>query len=324
MGLVSYYDDESFDEENIQSKQLNPSHSKQFKNNVSSEVEKQKITDPPQAVTKEIANKNIKEDIKEVSVPLIPPPSVNITQSKVLDCSSLLKNLLTPKTIDGIDNWSILPEPNTACDSERQEKIEHFLSLRKSGHCLNEHLQRNKSFRNPRIYAKLVEFVDIDEIGSNFPKDQFDPKGFPASSYMDGILETQRQIAEEKAQRAAQGRSQLAFVSSSTSSSTSPSISSPSISISKQNTTTSSPSVNTSMDKASKLAAAMANAAKIASRIAKPVHPQPTTSVSSTTNTSSSTSSLSSTSHYTSSTSSNTKRSSHGKWDKSDHKRRHR
>lgn len=151
--------------------------------------------------------------------------------------------------------------------------------------------------------------MDIDEIGSNFPKDQFDPKGFPASSYMDGILETQRQIAEEKAQRAAQGRSQLAFVPSSTSSSTPPSISSPSIS---------SPSVNTSIDKASKLAAAMANAAKIASRIAKPAHSQPTPSVSSTTNTSSPTV------RYTSSTSSHTKRSSHGKWDKSDHKRRHR
>ncbi|KAI9306941.1 HCNGP-like protein-domain-containing protein [Cunninghamella echinulata] len=317
MGLVSYYDDESSDEENIQSKQLDPSHSKQLKINTSSEVEKQKVADPPQAVIE--ANKNIKEDIKAVNEPLIPPPSaVKIVQSNALDRSSLLKNLLIPKAIDGIDNWGILPEPNTACDSERQEKIEHFLSLRKSGHCLNEHLQRNKSFRNPRIYAKLVEFVDIDEIGSNFPKDQFDPKGFPESSYMDGILETQRQIAEEKAQRAAQGRSQLAFVPSSTSSSTPPSISSPSISIPKQNTTASSPSVNTSIDKASKLAAAMANAAKIASRIAKPAHSQPTPSVSSTTNTSSPTV------RYTSSTSSHTKRSSHGKWDKSDHKRRHR
>lgn len=34
---------------------------------------------------------------------------------------------------------------------------------------------QNKAFRNPHIYAKLVEFVSVDETGSNFPKDLWDP-----------------------------------------------------------------------------------------------------------------------------------------------------
>lgn len=33
----------------------------------------------------------------------------------------------------------------------------------------------NRSFRNPHLYAKLVEFVDIDERTTNFPKDIWDP-----------------------------------------------------------------------------------------------------------------------------------------------------
>lgn len=33
----------------------------------------------------------------------------------------------------------------------------------------------NRSFRNPHLYAKLVEFVDIDERMTNFPKDIWDP-----------------------------------------------------------------------------------------------------------------------------------------------------
>jgi hypothetical protein len=99
---------------------------------------------------------------------------------------------------------------------------------------LNDHLQRNKAFRNPKIYAKLVEFVDLNETGSNFSPDQFDPTAFPTSSYIDGILETQQRLAEEKAQ----GRSQIAFTASST-----------------------------------KFATAMANAAKIANKIAKPTPP---------------------------------------------------
>jgi hypothetical protein len=33
----------------------------------------------------------------------------------------------------------------------------------------------NKAFRNPHLYAKLVEFVAIDEKSTNFPRDTWDP-----------------------------------------------------------------------------------------------------------------------------------------------------
>ena len=33
----------------------------------------------------------------------------------------------------------------------------------------------NRAFRNPHLYAKLVEFVDVDERTSNFPAHVWDP-----------------------------------------------------------------------------------------------------------------------------------------------------
>ncbi|KAG2234731.1 hypothetical protein INT48_004169 [Thamnidium elegans] len=110
---------------------------------------------------------------------------------------------LAPKPIERVDNWGIPDEPTTPCDPERAERIAHFLSLRASGHRLNDHLQHNKAFRNPRIYARLVEFTDVEELGSNFDKQDFDPTGFPSELYIDGILETQKKLAEEKQQNSA-------------------------------------------------------------------------------------------------------------------------
>lgn len=124
-----------------------------------------------------------------------------------------------------------------------QERITHFLQLRASGHRLNAHLQHNKSFRNPRIYTRLVEFTEVEEFGSNFDKVDFDPYGFPKELYLDEILETQKKLAEEKA-ASQQNRTSVAFVSQQSS--------------------------ELSQQQSSAMAQAMATAAKVASRIAKP------------------------------------------------------
>jgi hypothetical protein len=92
-----------------------------------------------------------------------------------------------------------------------QAKIEHFLWLRESGTRFNEHLQHSKAFRNPHIYEKLVEFVELDEYSSNFPKEQFDPHGLGAD--INDLLEAQKKAAEERA-LAQQNRSNIQFVAS--------------------------------------------------------------------------------------------------------------
>ncbi|KAI9248783.1 HCNGP-like protein-domain-containing protein [Phascolomyces articulosus] len=209
--------------------------------------EKSQTQTPPQ---KEINKESI---VKEE------PPAVVRQHLNATDKARKRKALLTPKPIEGIDNWGIPAEPDTPCDSDRLEKVVHFLSLRSSGHRLNDHLQRNKAFRNPRIYAKLVEFIDLDETGSNFEKEAFDPHGFPKEAYIDGILEQQRKHAEEKAQ-AQQNRSNISFVQSQQKASPKPQP--PSIASSQPP-----PSPAASKEQSAAMAAALANVAKVKSRL---------------------------------------------------------
>jgi hypothetical protein len=45
----------------------------------------------------------------------------------------------------------------------------------------------NRSFRNPHLYAKLVEFVDVDERTTNFPKELWDPRDVQEDWFGDRI-----------------------------------------------------------------------------------------------------------------------------------------
>ena len=61
---------------------------------------------------------------------------------------------------------------------EVQAKLAQFHALKRDpAHPkhFNDSLMSNRSFRNPHLYAKLVEFVDVDERTTNFPKAIWDP-----------------------------------------------------------------------------------------------------------------------------------------------------
>lgn len=52
-----------------------------------------------------------------------------------------------------------------------QQTLNKFHTLKRDPHNpkhFNDSLMSNRSFRNPHLYAKLVEFVDVDERASNF------------------------------------------------------------------------------------------------------------------------------------------------------------
>ncbi|KAL1918401.1 uncharacterized protein VTP21DRAFT_3061 [Calcarisporiella thermophila] len=95
--------------------------------------------------------------------------------------------------------------------SDLKAKFVRFHNLTLQGLRFNDRLVRNKSFRNPHIYAKLVEYVD--ELGSNFPPDIFDPHGFPQEAFAENIATAQKKKAEERALAQSQHRSHIDFVS---------------------------------------------------------------------------------------------------------------
>ncbi|KAJ3381432.1 hypothetical protein HDU84_005121 [Entophlyctis sp. JEL0112] len=91
---------------------------------------------------------------------------------------------------DNDDNSAIHPIlppalfPAKECDPALQAKVEKWTQLRvQSGRRFNDQLMRTPSFANPSIMSKLIEFLGLDEHGSNMPN----TPEFPAAMFYDEI-----------------------------------------------------------------------------------------------------------------------------------------
>lgn len=93
------------------------------------------------------------------------------------------------------------PPPEDKCSVELQEKIIKFLALRKTtGRNFNAEVRNRKEFRNPDFLLHAVTYQDIDQIGSCFSKDVFDPHGYDPSDYYDEIEADMKREMERKEQ----------------------------------------------------------------------------------------------------------------------------
>ncbi|KAJ3053168.1 SAP30-binding protein [Rhizophlyctis rosea] len=111
--------------------------------------------------------------------------------------SHMIRNLLREAINPSTHGYSIPPEPEGECDPAMQDKITKWLQLKAKGTLFNERLTRTHAFRNPSIMSKMIEFLDVDEIGSNYSKESFDPHGFPPELYYDQILKAQGMTREK-------------------------------------------------------------------------------------------------------------------------------
>ncbi|XP_049715971.1 SAP30-binding protein isoform X4 [Elephas maximus indicus] len=87
-----------------------------------------------------------------------------------------------------------------------QDKIQKLYERKiKEGMDMNYIIQRKKEFRNPSIYEKLIQFCAIDELGTNYPKDMFDPHGWSEDSYYEALAKAQK-IEMDKLEKAKKER----------------------------------------------------------------------------------------------------------------------
>ncbi|NXS19105.1 S30BP protein, partial [Mystacornis crossleyi] len=87
----------------------------------------------------------------------------------------------------------IPPEPPGRCSNQLQDKIEKLYEMKmKEGMDVNYMIQRKKEFHNPSLYEKLIQFCSIDEIGTNYPKDMFDPHSWSEDSYYEALAKAQK------------------------------------------------------------------------------------------------------------------------------------
>ncbi|KAH8084297.1 HCNGP-like protein-domain-containing protein [Cristinia sonorae] len=139
-----------------------------------------------------------------------------------------IRALLRPPPIPGQTDWGIPPELTGPCSPEVEAKLAQFHQLKRdptNPRHFNDSLMANRSFRNPHLYTKLVEFVDVDERTTNFPKEIWDPQDVRGEWYADKIgfvyyfvlahveAEYQKQRSEQQQANAGK-RSHLEFTSS--------------------------------------------------------------------------------------------------------------
>ncbi|KAM7382131.1 hypothetical protein PAMA_012817 [Pampus argenteus] len=107
------------------------------------------------------------------------------------------------------DEIRIPPEPAGRCSMQLQEKIHKLYERKLHGDFdTNSHIQKKKEFRNPSIYEKLIQFCSIDELGTNYPKDMFDPHGWSEDSYYEALAKAQK-VEMDKLEKAKKERTKV-------------------------------------------------------------------------------------------------------------------
>jgi len=148
----------------------------------------------------------------------IPDQDQGLTQPE--DELASIRAILKPPPIPGVEDWGIPPPTPEPCNPSIHAKLAQFSTLKRDPHDpkhFNDSLMSNRSFRNPHLYAKLVEFVDVDERVTNFPKRIWDPEDLEDGWFADEIAEQQKFRADKQIATQTPGkRSQIAFASSST------------------------------------------------------------------------------------------------------------
>ncbi|KAG6908429.1 hypothetical protein DXG01_004654 [Tephrocybe rancida] len=150
------------------------------------------------------------------SLPLPQP-----TSELALDELSRIRALLLPPPIPDVDDWGIPTASHDPPDSAITTKLAQFNALKAdttNPKHFNDSLMSNRSFRNPHLYTKLVEFVDVDERATNFPRHIWVPDDFQPDWFADRIADYQRSHSDQAAASQSAGkRSQINFASSSSS-----------------------------------------------------------------------------------------------------------
>lgn len=99
------------------------------------------------------------------------------------------------RTLEGLspDEIVIPPEPKGQCSRELREKIAKYHARMLVGDDMIGTIERRKDFRNPSIYEKLIAYCDIDEFGSNYPPELYDPHKYGPESYYEKLNDKQKE-----------------------------------------------------------------------------------------------------------------------------------
>jgi len=89
--------------------------------------------------------------------------------------------------------FTLPPEPKSKPNTELIKKIDDLYSKMETRNMdMNRVIQERKEFRNPSIYEKLIQFCDINECGTNYPIEMYDPFQWGPESYYEELAKVQK------------------------------------------------------------------------------------------------------------------------------------
>lgn len=89
--------------------------------------------------------------------------------------------------------FQLPPEPKGNPPPELVAKItKMYTKMRQTNMDMNRVIQDRKEFRNPSIYDKLISFCDINEFGTNYPPEIYDPLQWGEESYYESLSAVQK------------------------------------------------------------------------------------------------------------------------------------
>ncbi|KAH8407559.1 hypothetical protein KR222_005321 [Zaprionus bogoriensis] len=89
--------------------------------------------------------------------------------------------------------FQLPPEPKGNPPPELVAKItKMYTKMRQTNMDMNRVIQDRKEFRNPSIYEKLISFCDINEFGTNYPPEIYDPLQWGEESYYEALSAVQK------------------------------------------------------------------------------------------------------------------------------------
>jgi hypothetical protein len=96
---------------------------------------------------------------------------------------------------DDLDEmFNMLPPAKKSCPKDLRDKVKKYMLLKDQGQSINGKISTMKSLRNPYILEDLLMRHGLDELGSNFSKDRFNPHGFEPSDFHESLQATQHSM----------------------------------------------------------------------------------------------------------------------------------
>ncbi|CAG0920889.1 unnamed protein product [Notodromas monacha] len=97
-----------------------------------------------------------------------------------------------------VDGIFLPPEPKQRCSKDLEAFFADLFEKKRRGIDPNASILQRKDFRNPSLYEKLISYCQLEEFGTNFPPELYDPTRWGSESYYDELGKAQKADMERR------------------------------------------------------------------------------------------------------------------------------